>query len=192
LRADPAERDNVITESPAAAAEFRGRLLDLAARFGLGCRARLVATQPTVLRLRSSAPIRYRQIPVLSEENAMDVSLDKQELELRIERPETVLIVLGLEAGATLEVSGECGGRPLAASQVYLGKTGQHPPQVPFRVGSDVQFGALRSGAPPPGGEASATTLWLWRPRAEEDAEAPPPDVDAETRRQLRALGYVD
>jgi len=193
LRSDPTEQENVLDQYPEVAAEFRRYLQDLVARRGRGCRLWLIAKEPAVVRLRASSPIRHYQIPALSPDNALTVSEDQQELALQIEGPDVVLVILGLEPGATLSVAAECGGRPLPTSQIHLGGAGEHPPNVPFTLGDDVPFAALRAEQSPPlRRDPSETALWLWQPTAERTEEAVPMDVDTATRRQLRALGYVD
>jgi hypothetical protein len=192
LRSDPAEQENVLDQHPEVAAEFRRYLWDLVARRGRGYRLFLKGKETTAVRLRSSSRFRYLQIPALSLKNAVAFLENKRRLDLQVGPSEAALVVLGLEEGATLRVTADSGGQLLEASRICLGATGAHPPGVPLTVGSDLPFAALEAEQPPRYEDLPDTAIWIWRPTAEAAAQEPVAEVDSETRRQLRALGYVD
>ena len=91
-------------------------------------------------------------------------------------------------------------GSALPASAVYLGPKGIHPPAMPFTYQkirqnihaspSETQPLATATAPDPEVGDAPVT-VQVWRfPDAPPTSVAPAP-VDDESRRRLRALGYV-
>jgi arylsulfatase A-like enzyme len=196
LPTDPGEEENRLAEAPDRVQVLKAQVESAMVPNRFDFVLRLEGEGRYELVLTSGGWVERLETSGLGSDDEVTVSEDRHQLDLRVEpRPgQPREVVFGLRPrGAPVWVDGTLDGRPLPLSAVRMAGVGLSPEARPFRLpdierpdlGTDTERRLRDVFTAPPSG--SGLSVWL--------RLAPAGRVmsfDAETRRQLEALGYID